>query len=245
MYVRLAFSVAAHLEPEILVVDEVLAVGDTEFQKKCLGKMEDVAGEGRTVLFVSHSMSAIRAFCSRAMVLDRGRLVNVASVDNAIHSYSLSSVSLSQVPLDQRLDRRGSGAAKLTSIKLNHPSEEVAVGDILEFQIEFQTRQTNIKLKPWILFRNFQGDNVFMVMPSEALSLTISNSTQLICKFNSALSPGDYLISCGLLSHDGSVVDWIDDASTLTVASTFSSGQPYDQRMGQLTVLGTWQNRSC
>src|SRR3954447_20123867 len=72
MYVRLAFSVAAHLEPEILVVDEVLAVGDAEFHKKCLGKMHDVAGHGRTVLFVSHNMAAVEALCGRGVVLTRG-----------------------------------------------------------------------------------------------------------------------------------------------------------------------------
>ena len=76
MYVRLAFAVAAHLEPEILIVDEVLAVGDAEFQKKCLGKMREVAtASGRTVLFVSHNMGAVTTLCDRAMLLDRGRLV--------------------------------------------------------------------------------------------------------------------------------------------------------------------------
>src|SRR4030095_2836299 len=75
MYVRLAFAVAAHLEPEILIVDEVLAVGDAEFQKKCLGKMQDVAGHGRTVLFVSHNITVIQAFCHTAFYLQQGRLV--------------------------------------------------------------------------------------------------------------------------------------------------------------------------
>jgi lipopolysaccharide transport system ATP-binding protein len=88
MYVRLAFSVAAHLEPEILVIDEVLAVGDSEFQKKCLGKMEEVAkGHGRTILFVSHNMSAVRSLCSRAILLSEGKLVADGAVDNVIESY--------------------------------------------------------------------------------------------------------------------------------------------------------------
>ena len=74
MYVRLAFAVAAHLEPEILIVDEVLAVGDAEFQKKCLGKMQDVAGHGRTVLFVSHNMAAVRSLCECAVLLANGQI---------------------------------------------------------------------------------------------------------------------------------------------------------------------------
>lgn len=87
MYVRLAFAVAAHLEPEILVVDEVLAVGDAEFQKKCLGKMKDVADHGRTVLFVSHNMAAVSNLCSKAAVLKSGRLVDMGNTDKVIREY--------------------------------------------------------------------------------------------------------------------------------------------------------------
>ncbi len=87
MYVRLAFAVAAHLEPEILVVDEVLAVGDAEFQQKCLGKMRRVAGEGTTVLFVSHDLAAVRALCNRAIMLAEGRLVADANVDSVVSRY--------------------------------------------------------------------------------------------------------------------------------------------------------------
>ena len=87
MYVRLAFAVAAHLEPEILVVDEVLAVGDAEFQKKCLGKMGEVAKEGRTVLFVSHNMQAVKLLCSRAILLDSGKCVCDSNTHDAINRY--------------------------------------------------------------------------------------------------------------------------------------------------------------
>jgi len=87
MYVRLAFAVAAHLEPEILIVDEVLAVGDAQFQKKCLGKMGDVAREGRTVLFVSHNMSAIRQLCPRSMLLENGRILQAGPASEVIDSY--------------------------------------------------------------------------------------------------------------------------------------------------------------
>ena len=87
MYVRLAFAVAAHLEPEILIVDEVLAVGDAEFQKKCLGKMSEVAGEGRTVLFVSHNMEAIRRICTTGIFLSAGRVELRASADQCVEAY--------------------------------------------------------------------------------------------------------------------------------------------------------------
>jgi lipopolysaccharide transport system ATP-binding protein len=87
MYVRLAFAVAAHLEPEILVVDEVLAVGDSAFQKKCLGKMEDVAGQGRTILFVSHNMETVLRLCGRAILLDQGRVVADGPTDTVVRAY--------------------------------------------------------------------------------------------------------------------------------------------------------------
>ena len=87
MQVRLAFAVAAHLEPEILLVDEVLAVGDAEFQQKCLGKMRDVTREGRTIVFVSHNLAAVRSLCPRALVLEKGRLVFDGPTEDAVHRY--------------------------------------------------------------------------------------------------------------------------------------------------------------
>src|SRR5438132_11382274 len=87
MYVRLAFAVAAYLQPEILIIDEVLAVGDAEFQRKCLGKMGDVAKEGRTVLFVSHNMAAVSRLCDRVFWLDGGRLILEAEPENVISEY--------------------------------------------------------------------------------------------------------------------------------------------------------------
>src|SRR5204862_4320603 len=100
MHVRLAFAVAAHLRPEILVVDEVLAVGDAAFQKKCLGKMQDVASGGRTVLFVSHNMAAITRLCSRAILLREGRAVADGRVDTVVSEYIAGSKGDSPVAVD-------------------------------------------------------------------------------------------------------------------------------------------------
>ena len=109
MYVRLAFAVAAHLEPEILVVDEVLAVGDAAFQKKCLGKMEDVAGEGRTVLFVSHNMPAVRTLCSHAIQMEAGQVVNTGTATEVVDEYlkiQASTEALHHVARRHRARRR-------------------------------------------------------------------------------------------------------------------------------------------
>lgn len=105
MYVRLAFAVAAHLEPEILIVDEVLAVGDAEFQKKCLGKMKDVSGEGRTVLFVSHNMTSIENLCSRVYVIENGRAIYGGNSNEGIKYYLNSSNSLIEEDIATQISR--------------------------------------------------------------------------------------------------------------------------------------------
>ena len=115
MYVRLAFAVAAHLEPEILIVDEVLAVGDAAFQKKCLGKMGEVAKEGRTVIFVSHKMDAIRRLCQSTILIEKGNLVEKGETEGIINQY------LSNTELRSALDDRGTAPEKimhLRSVKL-------------------------------------------------------------------------------------------------------------------------------
>ena len=110
MYVRLAFAVAAHLEPEILLVDEVLAVGDAQFQKKCLGKMGNVAREGRTILFVSHSMAAVQSLCSRGIVLQAGEMFYDGDVEKAIERYLQSGPARERVQdLSTLASRGGSG----------------------------------------------------------------------------------------------------------------------------------------
>ncbi len=118
MRMRLAFSVAAHLEPEILIVDEVLAVGDAEFQSRCLGKMNEVAGRGRTLLFVSHNLAALKALCTRGLWLDAGRVRAAGPVAEVVDAYLAANRERAQVPLAARRDRAGSGALRFTGLEL-------------------------------------------------------------------------------------------------------------------------------
>jgi len=124
MYVRLAFAVAAHLEPEILVVDEVLAVGDAAFQRKCLGKMGSAAGSGRTVLFVSHNMAAITALCSRALCLTDGTVVVDGRPQEAIAAYLANIQQAASEPLTERGDRIGDGRLRFTGYWLENRAGE-------------------------------------------------------------------------------------------------------------------------
>lgn len=125
MYVRLAFGVAAHLEPEILIVDEVLAVGDAEFQKKCLGKMKDVSGEGRTVLFVSHNMGAVKELCTRALYLKNGEVHKIGETNEIIKDYMSNPITISSGNdfLKDNKSRRGNGEVRFTSIIINGGGE--------------------------------------------------------------------------------------------------------------------------
>jgi lipopolysaccharide transport system ATP-binding protein len=118
MQVRLAFAVAAHVEPEILIVDEVLAVGDLAFQKKCLGKLGEVTSEGRTVLFVSHNMSLIRALCRRGILLERGSILADGPVDETVRVYLRSVEETGAVGLLERTDRRGWQQTVLTGVEI-------------------------------------------------------------------------------------------------------------------------------
>jgi lipopolysaccharide transport system ATP-binding protein len=117
MYLRLAFAVTAHLEQEILLVDEVLAVGDAAFRKKCMGRMGEVGKEGRTVLFVSHNMGVIQSLCSRAMLLEHGMITFDGPTEQAVANYLASVEQLHQQPLDLRTDRGGGEAFGFTSVE--------------------------------------------------------------------------------------------------------------------------------
>ncbi|MEL6248399.1 MAG: ABC transporter ATP-binding protein [Cyanobacteria bacterium J06648_16] len=145
MYVRLAFAVAAHLEPEILVVDEVLAVGDLAFQKKCLGKMEEVSGQGRTVLFVSHNMQVIRDLCSRGLLIDQGAILVDSTVEDALTRYNqcLRNQTLDvQTGVNRLTNRRGSGQVRFSEIALlnqvNSENYYFIGGETVRFRFSYQ-----------------------------------------------------------------------------------------------------------
>ena len=134
MYLRLAFGVAAHLEPDILLVDEVLAVGDSAFQKKCLGKMETVASQGRTVLFVSHNMATVLNLCSKCILIEGGRLVRFGEASSVIGQYHESADRASEVPLAERRDRTGNQSLRFTKLRFTGPQTVFGSGNLVSGQ---------------------------------------------------------------------------------------------------------------
>ena len=178
MYVRLAFAVAAHLEPEILIVDEVLAVGDAEFQKKCLGKMKDVSGEGRTVLFVSHNMAAVRSLCSRSIVMQNGNITcNTFTID-AINHYISGGLNTTNKKIFK--EQFNNEWIHLKEIKLT--GKEKDERDVLDEYDEINITTSIYIKKNWenlhltYVVKNSQGEPLFTISNSEIISLKPGNN---------------------------------------------------------------------
>jgi homopolymeric O-antigen transport system ATP-binding protein len=167
MYLRLAFSVAAHLEPEILIVDEVLAVGDASFQRKCLNKMQSVSEQGRTVLFVSHDMSAITRLCPRAILLDSGKVLHDGPAHEVVSSYLTSGLGTTAERVwNDPATAPGNEIARLRAVRVR--TEEGNVSDAIDIrrpagiEIEFEVLQPGHKLTPNFHVFNEEGINIFV-----------------------------------------------------------------------------------
>jgi lipopolysaccharide transport system ATP-binding protein len=174
MYVRLAFAVAAHLESEILIVDEVLAVGDADFQKKCLGKMNDVSkGEGRTVLFVSHNMAAVKSLCTRGIVLENGTLKFDGSVDDALTVYSDIGKTLDyKVVFNTSTKRNGNGKMQFQSIEIanqfNKSTQDFSIGDDIKIKLKIKNFSKELKSEMGIQVLSSEEMPIFHIMPRDS-----------------------------------------------------------------------------
>jgi lipopolysaccharide transport system ATP-binding protein len=194
MYVRLAFAVAAHLEPEILIVDEVLAVGDAEFQKKCLGKMHDVATGGRTVLFVSHNMQAVSVLCNRGMFFRAGSLEYTGTTKEAIDRY-ISSYSTANGQDDNPDRRYGSGEYRFTSANPDQPIFGGAEEKVINFEIE---RRGKMVGRMWLCVRILDSNGVTLVQcDSRLVGFWVEDSPRISgqVRFTTPwLKPGSYRV---------------------------------------------------
>jgi lipopolysaccharide transport system ATP-binding protein len=169
MYVRLAFSVAAHLEPEILLVDEVLAVGDAEFQKRCLGRMEELGRAGRTVIFISHNMALVARLCQRLILLESGALVADGPTDDVVARYLVSDSGTSAAREWPVLDEApGNAAVRLRSVRVVDEqaatSEVVDVRDEVGIEIAMEVLEPGCQFVPWIDLVNDAGVLIFSAM---------------------------------------------------------------------------------
>jgi lipopolysaccharide transport system ATP-binding protein len=224
MAVRLGFAIAAHIEPDILVLDEVLAVGDTVFQQKCLGKIGEVAGHGRTVLFVSHNLSAVAALCEHGLLLHQGRLTAAGSMTSVLHTYMAMGVGTSRLPLHARTDRRGSGRLRFTDWALVNGTGEVTAtattGEPLTVVLAYAGVGAVRNVDAFIAVRSTLGALLFVchVGLSRGLFPWVPPVGQLRCFLpHVPLLPGHYRFSMEMRSAPDQVLDSFEDVDALVV----------------------------
>jgi lipopolysaccharide transport system ATP-binding protein len=226
MYVRLAFAVAANIETDILICDEVLAVGDAEFQNKCLGSMEKVACEGRTVLFVSHNMASIRALCSKAFLLDRGRIAQIGDTASVVGRYMESAIRQTDRPLSDRADRSGDGSVRFTSIAVEGvtPAGESAVigaNDRIRIRLGYSASKAPGPLRFVVSINDYTKGGIYFLDSDAAGGLAASSALQGVvecCTGPARISPGPCYVNIALFSR-GVLADHVTYALNFMVES--------------------------
>lgn len=213
MYVRLAFSVAAHLEPDILLVDEVLAVGDMEFQKKCLGKMQEVSEGGRTILFVSHNMAAISRLCSKAALLDKGQLVRFGLVDDVLAHYMSKSLGASSRREWLLGEAPGYNGFLLLSIRAVGAGGCLAgsfvVTEKLGIEMTYSTKREGMKFR-CLISLSTQGTCAFSaVEPEERMHEQAGVYKTIVWIPAHLLAEGEYLVGLFVFASRGGKVSYI------------------------------------
>jgi lipopolysaccharide transport system ATP-binding protein len=248
MYVRLAFAVAAHLEPEIMLVDEVLAVGDLHFQRKCLDKLDDVARGGRTVLLVSHNMAAIEALCSRVLLIDGGRVVHDGDASEAIRAYIELARQLAVVPIADRRDRIGDGSARIVHIEVQDlsgaPRSEHRIGDGIRVVLRIRADKPLPAVCVGLLFETHNGHSIFGVRSSLADSHAYfpRGVTTVTCEVPALpLIPGRYHLHAAV-RHEQDPYDRVNNATMIeiTPADVFGTGRLPLAHDGPCFVHSSW-----
>jgi lipopolysaccharide transport system ATP-binding protein len=219
MYVRLAFAVAAHLDPEILIVDEVLAVGDAAFQRKCLGKMDKVSLQGRTVLFVSHNLSVVRQLCRRCIVFESGRILADGATDQSLRTYGklLRSHDLTSPESVQERLRGHTGAVRFVSVKTEdskgHECTDFRMGETINFRVAYEVAESVPSLV--FSFSIFSGLSREVVSTYKKVISTngLPAGTRASCLLQLpeiSLRPGEYYPYFWFGSENGIAFDRID-----------------------------------
>jgi lipopolysaccharide transport system ATP-binding protein len=252
MYVRLAFAVASHMEPEILLVDEVLAVGDAPFQKKCLGKMSEVSRSGRTVLFVSHNMATIINLCSKTLVLDRGRLVFDGPCEQGVRLYVKegNAASASEVDLIDHPHRRVGSTPILGKIRLSdaggHPADQFLCGESMHIELELHPQCTCYRPHFAIGFEDMLGCRLFTVATylTDSWSPNGSQSRRVLCRIDRLpLTPGRYSLSINAGPREWVWTDVIDQAVWVDVLEHdfYGNGRVPKPDWGPFLVRSSWE----
>ncbi|MDP3996399.1 MAG: ABC transporter ATP-binding protein [bacterium] len=231
MYVRLAFSVAAHLEPDILLVDEVLAVGDAEFQKKCLGKMEEVTQkQGRTILFVSHNLGAIEQLCHRTILIEKGKVRMIGKTKDVILEYLATKELLLKTPVAERKDRKGSGRVTFTQCETRYDTEKRT----LKFNIYYKNNagESFKDVKISLNIRDQYGTHISNVtndVLGQQIDIGPKEGGILLDIEKINLSTGTYFADLFLATdtHNSEILDWLGNACSFEINNNefYTSGR--------------------
>jgi lipopolysaccharide transport system ATP-binding protein len=240
MYVRLAFGVAAHLEPEILIVDEVLAVGDVQFQKKCLGKMGDVAHEGRTVLFVSHNMNAITTLCPKVIVLNEGCVIFNGKAEESLLYYGASSSVSGFIDLASK--KPGACLESLNIVQNGKSSSGILkADDKIELVFSLKISKPLSKAKLAVAFTNLTGGRVFAVgsfLGSSQMPVLRQDASVMIRFQMPPIFPSRYTLDIGFVDTEAGVEEQFYSAGAIEVAETnyLNMIGPVHPYIGQILV---------
>ena len=233
MYLRLAFAIAAHVEPDILLVDEVLAVGDAEFQRKCLGKIRDVAGEGRTVIFVSHNLEAVRRLCSEAVLLQSGRVVQRGTVDDVLRGYlQQRGEAAPGRPVDLAdVARSGSGEARFVAATCSSDARQddlhLYPGGSLDVRLDIEASTSLCVSSMAVSIRTDTGltlINADIAAIGQVLRLAPGLNRVRVHLAQAFLNPGSYVVGLWLGQTVGRGIDHIESAFRIDVRSKGQDG---------------------
>jgi lipopolysaccharide transport system ATP-binding protein len=243
MYVRLGFAVAAHLEPDILIVDEVLSVGDLAFQQKCLGRMGEVAGAGRTVLFVSHNLAAVSAMCPTAMYLREGQIHARGPTREVIDCYVDDVKATARVDVRDRIDRDGDGRLRFTEIRVG-TGAAVRTGDDCEVSLLYEGAPGPARVRVGFAVYGALVEPIFQCVnetSGDVISEVGADGTFTCTIPRLPLSPGHYTISV-YCEIDGKVADWVQHAAVLEVVEGdfFGTGRLPSEAHGTFYVDHRW-----
>jgi lipopolysaccharide transport system ATP-binding protein len=243
MYVRLAFAVAAHLEPEILIVDEVLAVGDAEFQKKCLGKMKDVSGQGRTVLFVSHNMGAIQSLCSKSIYLKNGTIQQTGETDKIINYYLANELKLEDnLSFSINPDLPASVKQVMLLNRKNEKTKSYLSGEALKFEFDIENNADGV-FQLGIGIASALDVNIFSDI-SEPMGLKKGQNELVYENLQIKLAPGNYALTFNLL-YNGKSIQYFEKIINFEVLEINAEGETYALHSGAGFIItkGTYINK--
>lgn len=250
MYVRLAFAVAAHLEPEILVIDEVLAVGDAEFQKKALGKMQDVSrNHGRTVLFVSHNMAAVKSLCSNGIVLKNGVIEYAGTIEDCINNYlsqnTVSNLNAIQNVSDLKRTKGNQNAIKKVWVenRNSQPCMVFLMRERMTFCFEFDLTHVSDNINVGFGIEDVYGNRIFSLNNEILEGAYFRNVKSGVAMFSipeNILQPGRYFLSVSIVSGGVEWIDFVPQAISFFVeaADIYGSGKLADNSQGIVSVHG-------